>query len=285
MKICRFDNDRLGVVVQADVIDVTEALDELPATRWPHPPGDPLIAHWAAIDPRIEALAATAPRQPLGSVALKSPIANPTKIIGIARNRRNLAAEKLSAEVVYGAVRQDADPIQMFIKAPSAIAGASDGVALRFPDRRNDPEAELSVVIGKPGTNIAREHALDHVFGYCIGFDMTLRGPESMSSRKSIDSYAVLGPWIVTRDELPDPDNVDTVLEINARTVQRANTRDLAFDIRSIVVHASTFYTLYSGDVIMVGTPAEFVPVKPGDNLVATFSGIGRMEVRVRLQS
>ena len=172
---------------------------------------------------------------------------------------------------------------QMFIKAPSAIAGAADGVALRFPDRRNDPEAELSVVIGKGGTNIPRARAFDHVFGYCIGFDMTLRGPESMSSRKSIDSYAVLGPWIVTRDALPDPDNVETLLEVNGRIVQKANTHDLAFDVSSIIAHASSFYTLHPGDVIMVGTPAGFEPIKQGDVMVATFSGIGTMEVHVRI--
>lgn len=285
MRICRFDRDRLGIVDHDDVIDVSDAIEVLPALRWPYPTGDALIAHWETIGPRIKQLVASGPRKPLSKVSLKSPIANPSKIIGIARNRRNLSKENVDPGVVYGAVRQDDDTIQMFIKAPSAIAGASDGVTLRFPDRRNDPEAELSVVIGKTGTNIPRANAFDHVFGYCIGFDMTLRGPESMSSRKSIDTYAVLGPWIVTRDELSDPDNVDTLLEVNGQTAQKSNTRDLAFDVGSIIAHASTFYTLHPGDVIMVGTPAGFTPIKQGDVMVATFSGIGRMEVRVALQS
>jgi 2-keto-4-pentenoate hydratase/2-oxohepta-3-ene-1,7-dioic acid hydratase in catechol pathway len=285
MRICRFDRDRLGIVDRNDVIDVSEAIEALPAHRWPYPPGDPLIVHWDNIRARVEQLAARGVRKPLGAVSLRSPITSPTKIIGIARNRRNLADEKVDSAVIHGTVRQDQDPIQMFIKAPSAVVGPADGVALRFPDRRNDPEAELSVIIGKAGTNIPRARAFEHVFGYCIGFDMTLRGPESMSSRKSIDSYAVLGPWIVTRDSLPDPDNMDTLLEINGRPLQKANTRDLAFDVASIVAHASTFYTLHPGDVIMVGTPAGFEQTKSGDVLVATFSGIGRMEVHVRSAS
>jgi 2-keto-4-pentenoate hydratase/2-oxohepta-3-ene-1,7-dioic acid hydratase in catechol pathway len=155
-------------------------------------------------------------------------------------------------------------------------------VALRFPDRRSDPEAELTIIIGKAGSDIRQADAMDHVFGYCIGFDMTLRGKESPSSRKSIDTYAVLGPWIVTPDELGDPDAVDTRLEVNGEVIQSSNTRELAFNMREIIAHASTFYTLHPGDVIMVGTPVGFAPVKVGDTVVADFSGIGRMEVLMR---
>ncbi len=283
MRVCRFDDDRLGIVDGDAVIDVSTALETIPARRWPHPPGDALIANWALVRPEIERLVATGSRRPVNCVALKSPIANPTKIIGIAKNRKNLAQEAADPGVAFGTGgRRDDDPIQMFIKAPSALAGPSDGVALRFTGRRNDPEAELTVVIGKTGSFIEREQALDHVFGYCIGLDMTLRGPEFPSVRKSIDSYALLGPWIVTRDELADPDNVATSLSINGEAVQTANTRDLAFDIRTIIAHASTYFTLHPGDAIMVGTPAGFAPVKPGDAMVAQFSSIGRMEVRVR---
>ena len=282
MKICRFDSDRLGVVDGDVVIDVTAALDAMPALRWPLPAGDPLIRHWPLLKARIDALMAGATRIALADVALRSPITSPTKIIGVARNRRRLADEKIDLGVVAGGARQDDDPIQMFIKAPSAIAGPSDGVALRFPDRRSDPEAELSIIIGKAGSDISHDDAMDHVFGYCIGFDMTLRGKESPSSRKSIDTYALLGPWIVTPDELGDPDAVDTRLEVNGEVIQRSNTRELAFNMREIIAHASTFYTLHPGDVIMVGTPVGFAPVKVGDTVVADFSGIGRMEVLMR---
>ena len=282
MKICRFDADRLGVVDGDVVIDVTAALDAMPALRWPLPAGDPLIRHWPLLKARIDVLVGGATRIALADVALKSPITSPTKIIGIARNRRRLADEKNDLGVVAGGARQDDDPIQMFIKAPSAIAGPSDGVALRFPDRRSDPEAELTIIIGKAGSDIAQDDAMDHVFGYCIGFDMTLRGKESPSSRKSIDTYAVLGPWIVTSDDMGDPDAVDTLLEVNGEVIQRSNTRELAFNMREIIGHASTVYTLLPGDVIMVGPPVGFAPVTVGDTVVADFSGIGRMEVLMR---
>lgn len=280
MKICRFNDDRLGIVDGDAIVDVSAALDMLPAVRWPYPPGDAVIAHWERLRPAIEAARGKGRRHAIDSVRLLSPVANPTKIIGIARNRKNLAQETLNITLSDSA-RKDDDPIQMFIKANSALVGPGDGVQLRFTDRRNDPEAELTVVIGRTGTDIPAERAIDHVFGYCIGLDMTLRGPESFSSRKSIDTYAVLGPWVVTRDEVPDPDNVDTSLSINGETIQSANTRDLAFDIRAIVAHASTFYTLHPGDAIMVGTPAGFAPVHAGDAMEAAFSHIGRMRVAV----
>jgi 2,4-diketo-3-deoxy-L-fuconate hydrolase len=280
MKICRFDDDRLGVVDGESVIDASAALEALPAVRWPFPPGDAVIANWARLRPALDEAAATGPRRPLSAVRLRSPVANPTKIIGIARNRKNLAQENLNF-AVSDSSRKDDDPISMFMKANSALAGPGDGVQLRFTDKRNDPEAELTVIIGRTCTDIPRERALEYVFGYCIGLDMTLRGPDSFSSRKSIDSYAVLGPWVATADEIPDPDNVDTALYINGQPAQSANTRDLAFDVRSVVAHASTYYTLHPGDAIMMGTPAGFVAVHPGDMMEAEFSGIGRMRVAV----
>lgn len=283
MRICRFDDDRLGLVSDDEVIDISTVLDQLPNGRWPYPLGDALIAHWATLEPHLAQARKEGRRHPLSEVKLRSPVANPTKVIGIARNRRDLDKETLDPGIVVSeATRKNDNTIQMFIKAPSALAGPSDGVEIRFPDRRNDPEAEFSVVIGKECTDIPRETALDYVFGYCIGLDMTLRGSESASSRKSIDSYAVVGPWIVTRDELPDPDAVATTLYVNGEILAQANTTDLAFDIRSLIAHASTFYTLYPGDVIMAGTPASFAPIKAGDVMVADFEGIGRMEVKIR---
>lgn len=88
----------------------------------------------------------------------------------------------------------------MFIKANSALSGAADGIEIRFPERRTDPEAELTIVIGKTCTGISREDAIDHIFGYTIGLDMTMRGKESPSSRKSLDTFAPVGPCIAWRE-------------------------------------------------------------------------------------
>ena len=281
MKLCRFNDDRLGIIDGDDVLDVSAALEVLPAVRWPYPAGDALCTYWEAVRPAIDAARDAAPRHSLAGVMLRSPIANPTKIIGIARNRKNLESENLDFVLPESNARKDSDPIFMFIKANSAQAGVSDGVVLRFTDRRNDPEAELSVVIGKQGTDIAYEDALDYVFGYTIGLDMTLRGKESASSRKSIDTYALTGPCVATADEIPDPDGLGFSLSINGTVIQESSTSELAFDIRSLIAHASSFYTLHPGDIIMAGTPVGFEPVHAGDTMDVTFDGIGSMSVAI----
>ena len=282
MKICCFDDFRLGLIDGDIVIDVSAALSALPPRRWPYPSGDAVIANWTTLERKIPAIIADAPRHALAEVRLRSPVANPSKIIGIARNRKNLDQENLGPGNDFAKGRRESDPMHMFIKASSALVGPPDGVALRFTDRRNDPEAELAIIIGKIGTDIAEENALDHVFGYSIGLDMSLRGPEPASSRKSIDSYAVLGPWITTADEIADADNIATRLLVDGEILQDANTNQLAFGIRSIIANASTFYTLHPGDVIMAGTAASFAPIHPGSVMIADFAGLGRMEVAVR---
>jgi 2,4-diketo-3-deoxy-L-fuconate hydrolase len=282
MKFCRFDDDRLGVIEGDAVADVSAALDALPSARWPYPLGDALCANWDAVRPAIEAALPGAARKPLAEVALRAPVANPGKIVGIARNRKNLQAENLDfVDRSDAGVRKDDDPIAMFIKANSALAGPADGVVLRFPDRRNDPEAELSVVIGKGGSDIAYDDAFDHVLGYTIGLDMTMRGKESPSSRKSLDTFALIGPCVATADEIPDPDALGFSLSINGKEIQKGTTADLAFDIRSLIAHASAFYTLHPGDIVMAGTPVGFEPVHPGDRMDVEFERIGAMSIAI----
>src|SRR5690606_17162790 len=154
-------------------------------------------------------------------------------------------------------------------------------VAIRHHDRRNDHEIELAVIIGKPGTGIKKDNAWDHIAAYTIGLDMTVRGPEERSLRKSVDSYSVLGPWMVTADEMGDATNLDFQLTVNGEPRQKANTRDLVLGIPELIEYASAFYTLHPGDVIYTGTPEGVGPVRPGDVIAAEFDTIGRMEVAV----
>jgi 2-keto-4-pentenoate hydratase/2-oxohepta-3-ene-1,7-dioic acid hydratase in catechol pathway len=160
--------------------------------------------------------------------------------------------------------------------------GPAGGVPVRFPERRTDHEAELVVVIGKQGTDIDQASALDHVAGYCLGLDMTVRGPEDRSFRKSPDGYAVLGPYLVTADEIPDPDNVPISLSVNGDVRQSSNTSHLVYGIRRLIEFASSFYTLYPGDVYYTGTPAGVGPVRPGDVITVESAAIGRFDVKVR---
>jgi 2,4-diketo-3-deoxy-L-fuconate hydrolase len=141
------------------------------------------------------------------------------------------------------------------------------------------------VIIGNAGSNVSRAKEFEHVAGYSIGLDMTVRGPEERSLRKSINSYTVLGPWLVTADEIADPTNIDFWLTVNGEPRQKANTRDLILGIPELLEFASSFYTLHPGDVLLTGTPEGVGPVKPGDRIVAEVQGIGRMEVDVRSAS
>lgn len=170
----------------------------------------------------------------------------------------------------------------MFLKANSSLVGPGEGIALRFPDRRNDHEVELAVIIGKPGNEISRDDALSHVAGYAIGLDISVRGTEDRSLRKSIDSYSVLGPWITTADEVKDPGNLDFSLTVNGEIRQQSNTSELIFDVPRLIEYASTFYTLHPGDIIMTGTPEGVGPLQPGDILAARIESVGAMNVEIR---
>ena len=170
----------------------------------------------------------------------------------------------------------------LFLKAASSLVGPSQGVAVRFPDRRTDHECELGVIIGKTADRIEEKNAFDYIAGYAIALDMTVRGPEDRSFRKSVESYAVLGPWLVTADEIADPDALDFELSVGGEVRQKSNTGQMILSVARQLAWASSFYTLHPGDIIMTGTCDGVAPVKPGDVMVCTFEGIGEMVVPVR---
>jgi 2-keto-4-pentenoate hydratase/2-oxohepta-3-ene-1,7-dioic acid hydratase in catechol pathway len=283
MRLCRFDSDRLGVVRDDVVFDVTTALEMLPSSVYPLPRFDPLIARLDEVRARIEQLLPTARSYPLAGVKLLSPVANPGKIVAAPVNyKKHLEEARADSAIHHQNQILEIQKIGLFLKANSSLVGPSEGIALEHPNRRNDHEAEVVVVIGKTGRNISRTHALDHIAGYCIGLDMTTRGPEERSLRKSIDSYSVLGPWLVTADEIADPSNLDFWLTVNGEPRQKANTRDLLIGIPELIEFASSFYTLHPGDILFTGTPEGVGPVQPGDHIVTEVQGVGRMEVTVR---
>ncbi|MGQ3002622.1 MAG: fumarylacetoacetate hydrolase family protein [Hydrogenophaga sp.] len=283
MKLCRYDDDRLGVVREQTLYDVTAALDVLPQVRYPLPRVDPLIAHLAQVREAIERLLPTAKARPLAGARLLSPVANPGKIVAAPVNyARHLDEARAQADIHHHQQVKEIRQIGLFLKATSSVVGPHEGVALQHLDRRNDHEAELAVVIGKAGRNITRAQALSHVAGYAVGLDMTARGPEERSLRKSVDSFTVLGPWLVTADEIADPSNIDFWLTVNGEPRQSANTRDMVLDIGTLIEFASSFYTLHPGDVLLTGTPEGVGPVLPGDRIDCAFDGVGQISVQVR---
>lgn len=283
MKICRFNEDRLGVVEGDTVRDVTAALDVLKLHRYPLPNFDPLIANLGRVMDEIRRIAPLASQLPLQGLQLLTPVANPGKIIGAPVNyQKHLDEARADAGIHHQAAVEQIQKIGLFLKATSSLVGSSHGVELQHLGRRNDHEAELAVVIGKVGRNIPRDRAFEYIAGYAIGLDMTARGPEERSLRKSIDSFTVVGPWLVTADEIADPGNLDFRLTVNGQQRQKANTSELILDIGELVEFASAFYTLHPGDIILTGTPEGVGPVVPGDRIDCEFEGIGRISVSVR---
>jgi len=282
MKICRFNRDRLGLVTDDGVYDVTNALGKLPAVQYPFPRHDALIAHLAQLQPEMERLTKNHKPTPVDKVKLLSPVANPGKIIAAPVNYKKHLEEALADKGIHhGNLIQEIHKVGMFLKATSAVVGAGEGVKLVHTDRRNDHEVELALVIGRTAKNVPAAKALDHIAGYCIGLDMTIRGPEERSLRKSPDSYCVLGPWLVTRDEVPDAGQLSVKIAVNGAVKQDAHTSDLILSVAELIEWGSSFYTLYPGDVILTGTPQGVGPVKPGDVMLATVERIGSMRVQV----
>src|SRR3989304_2208560 len=262
MKLCRFDDNRLGVVQADEVLDVAPALAEIPAQHWPIAQGDPLALHLERVMAAVSALLPKAPRSPLGSVKLLSPVPNPSKIIGAPITYDDHIEESKKAPgIAHGRTNiKHIGDWGLFLKANSSLIGFGEEIRLRFPDRRNDHEVELAVIIGKQGNRIPKERAPEHVCAYSIGLDMTVRGPEFQCFRKSLDTYAVLGPWMVTADEIADPNALELSIKVNGETKQSSNTRYLVYDVQRLIEFASSVYTLYPGDVIMTGTPAGVRP-------------------------
>ena len=283
MQFARFGDDRFGFVRGDDIYDITALAERIigsrPALRW----GDPFIDALPQIRAALatETLGAVTAR--VADVVLLSPVARPSKLIAAPVNYDlHIAEAEADPAISLGKAVARIDQAGLFLKATSSLVGPGEGVAVRFPDRRTNHEVELAVVIGNTVANIERDAALSVVAGYAIGLDMSVRGSEDRSFRKSIDSYAVLGPWLVTADEVPDPDRLAFTLRVNGELRQQANTISLLRNVRHLIAWASQWYTLYPGDIIYTGTPAGVGPVVPGDELKAEFERIGVMNVTVR---
>ncbi len=282
MRICRFNGGRLGLVRGGQVIDVSGVLGLLPGQKYPLPQKDLLVEALPQLAAAIEAEAKTGRAHAIADVKFDSPVANPGKIIGAPINyKAHVEEAKTDAAVGSGRNITSIGDWGMFLKAGTSLIGCGDDITLRFPERRNDHEIELGVVIGKQGTQIKAADAMNYVAGYTIALDMTLRGPEFQCFRKSIDSYSVVGPWLVTRDEVADPDSLDLWLTVNGQARQKSNTSMLVYDIARLIEFASSFYTLMPGDIIMTGTPEGVGPVKPGDLIEAGIESIGEISMRI----
>jgi 2-keto-4-pentenoate hydratase/2-oxohepta-3-ene-1,7-dioic acid hydratase in catechol pathway len=283
MRICWFNDNRLGLVRDGRVLDVSDALSVLPTATYPAPKGDPLIAHLDKIKPAVEKAASGAKSHAIGEVKFLSPVQSPTKVIGTPTNYALHVAEAKEQAADFkqrytGTIEEQG----LFLKANSSLIGPGEGVATRFPDRRTDHEMELGIIIGRKVSNISEADALGCIAGYAIALDMVTRGTEDRSFRKSIDTYSVLGPWMTTADEIKDPQNLAFSLAVNGEIKQKSNTNQMIMGIARQIAWGSTFYTLWPGDIIMTGTCEGVSRVKPGDSMHCVIDGVGEMDVAVR---
>jgi 2-keto-4-pentenoate hydratase/2-oxohepta-3-ene-1,7-dioic acid hydratase in catechol pathway len=285
MQLCRFNESRLGVVEGDRIRDVTSALQVLGSYRYPLPGHDVLVANLDRVRARIDDMLESAPVVPLAGAKLLSPVSNAGKIIAAPVNYQKHLDEVQSDSQIHANNPAHTITIQqagVFLKASSSLVGPGEGIEIWKPDRRTDHEVELAFVIGTQARNVSRHDALRHIAGYAIGLDVSIRGSEDRSLRKSSDSYTVLGPWLVTSDEIPDPGVLDLEISVNGERRQKSNTRYLILGVPELIELASSFYTLYPGDIVLTGTPEGVSPIGPGDRIVATIERIGTMEVDVR---
>ena len=285
MRLCVFDDQRLGIVEGDTVYDVSAA-----APGW----GDPwpkvfmlrLIADWERVRPALLRAREQAPGRPLSSVTLRSPIPYTSNIIAAPANYRRHVGELGERGVAQAG--QSANELGFFLKATSSLVGAGEAIVLPKDSRRRfDHESELAVIVGRMGRDIPRAEALGHVFGYSCLIDVTMRlepgaPAEERPTRKSFDTFTPLGPWIVTADEIADPQALDNQLWVNGEIRHDANTRDMTVGVAALIELASSVMTLRPGDVIASGTPEGVGPIRPGDTVRIAIGGVGSMELPVR---
>ncbi len=240
------------------------------------------IAGFEGLRPKLDEALRSRTGVPLDRARLRAPIVFPNKIIAAPANYRR-HVEKMRA-VVKGDIHA-IETYGVFLKAPSSIVGPGDTVELPFPDRRTDHEVELGAVIGKTARNVRAADAMPYVFGYTGVLDITVRGDEDRSTRKSFDGFTPIGPLLVTADEVPDPHDLGLQLWVNGERRQNGNTKDMIWNVPKLIEYASYVMTLYPGDLISTGTPDGVGPLKAGDEVTIEIERIGRMTVHVELRN
>jgi 2-keto-4-pentenoate hydratase/2-oxohepta-3-ene-1,7-dioic acid hydratase in catechol pathway len=234
--------------------------------------------NWAAVNSQLEETGLNL-LAPLSSVTLEAPVQRPAKILCIGLNYHDHAVESKMELPKFPTV---------FPKYPHALIGSGQPILLPRASKQPDYEAEFAVVIGQGGRNIPEAAWEDHVFGYTIMNDVSARDVQLATSQwtlgKNFPTFAPMGPWIVSKDEVPDPHQLDIALSINGENLQKSNTRELIFKLPRLISYISTMMPLMPGDIISTGTPAGVgmgrTPqrwLKPGDDVVVEVTGIGSL--------
>jgi 2-keto-4-pentenoate hydratase/2-oxohepta-3-ene-1,7-dioic acid hydratase in catechol pathway len=267
--------DRVGVCAPFGDLDqkISDVTDLVPIAD-----GSAMRRLIAAIDTGIDidALISAAPVVQASSVTLLPAVPDPSKIVAAPVNYRNHQIEMNEASSV--------DSLGVFLKAPSSVLGDGGVVRLPYTDRRFDQEGEFAAVIGRRARDVPEAEALDYVFGYTCLLDMTMRGGEDRSVRKSFDTFTPIGPSIVAPRYLPPIDELELRLWVNGELRQRADLKDLIWDVARLISYVSTVMTLHPGDIVTTGTPEGVGAVYDGDVIEVEVSGLDRLTVSVSAQ-
>jgi 2-keto-4-pentenoate hydratase/2-oxohepta-3-ene-1,7-dioic acid hydratase in catechol pathway len=275
MKLAFFDDFRLGVVNGDVVVDVSSAVQDIPHTG-PHDLINGLIARFSDYRPRLAEAAARGKGVALSAVKIRPPLPRPINIDCMAVNYME-----------DGTLKEPA-PINAFHKSPNAVIGQDDTMVLPdVPATIFEGEAELAVVIGKRASRVSAADAMRHVFGYVNFIDGSARGLPPAGNvfyqMKSRDTFAPMGPYLVTADEIADPQNLQIRLWVNGVLKQNFNTSDMAHKIARCIEWASAIHTLEPGDVLATGTNHRGLSgFHDGDLVELETAGLGRLRFRVR---
>lgn len=275
MKLCYFNDWRLGVVKEGAVVDVTDLAKDIPS-RDSRDLICGVIEHWEDYLAPFERAAAETAGVPLEGVRLRPPVPRPSSIVCMAVNYMEDGTLKTKPD------------ISAFHKGPSSIIG--DGDTMVLPDAPAtifEGEAEIAVVIGRRASNVSAANAMGHVFGYTCFIDGSARG--LVPSRniyfpmKSRDTFAPIGPWIVTADEIGEPHNLNVTLTNNGQVMQKFSTSDMAHDIPRCIEWVSSIQTLEPGDILATGTNHRGLnSFMDGDKIALTIEQLGTLRIDVR---
>ncbi len=275
MKLAYFDEFKLGVVRGDRVVDVSRVVQDIPHLG-PHDLINGLIERFDAYRGKLEAAAAAGEGVPLAGVRLRPPLPRPGNI------------DCMAVNYMEDGTRKEPAPINAFQKAPGAVIGDGDTMVLPdVPATIFEGEAEMALVIGKRATNVAAADAAKHIFGYVNFIDGSARGLPPASNvffqMKSRDTFAPMGPWLVTADEIPDPLNLRVRLWVNGQVKQDFNTSDMAHKIPRLVEWVSSIHTLEPGDVLATGTNHRGLSAfQDGDLVELETEGLGRLRIHVK---
>jgi 2-keto-4-pentenoate hydratase/2-oxohepta-3-ene-1,7-dioic acid hydratase in catechol pathway len=275
MKLLFFDDFALGVLKGDTVVDVSQVVRDIPHTG-PHDLISGLIERFANYRAQLEKAAAAGKGAPLGKVRIRPPLPKPTNI------------DCMAVNYMEDGTRPEPAPINAFHKSPSAVIGHGDTMVLPdIPATIFEGEAELALVIGKRATRVPAAKAMDYVFGYLNFIDGSARGVlppgNTFYQMKSRDTFAPIGPYLATADEIPDPHRLQVKLWVNGTLMQNYSTSDMAHKIPRCIEWVSSIHTLEPGDVLATGTNHRGLSAfQDGDVIEIESEGLGRLRVTVR---